>query len=318
MVTVPASTLARYERFSLFNSPYPAHDRGCAVDLYQGSAVDAAERARSPVAGEVLDTRTVACPDRPYAAPNDHLVLVELSDPAAHDAPPGTVARMLHVDPAVAPGDRVAVGDHLGEMVRSGYFGQWVANHVHLGFRGPDANPYRAAGSLPLTLSLDVRPLDWDGTGTVVDVGPTHVRLDAPVHPDPGPGADRFCGLAADSDAVPGDGRTVLDGGLAHYAGGGTLSPAAGAVALLGTTVGDVVDGADGPDGAADSRDLPRPLAWRDVAVVANGRRATGLSLFASRVPFGAKVVFHEGHDLAVGDAVRVAVEPTDDPVRLG
>lgn len=277
-VTLAADVLARYERFSLYNSPYPAHDRGCAVDLYPGT-----EEARSPVAGEVLDTRTVRCPDRPYAVDRDHLVLLDTGD---------RVARVLHVDPAVEAGDHVAVGDPLGELVRSGFFGRWVDNHLHVGFRRADQNPYRAAGSLPVAVDVDVRGVPWDGTGTVVETGETYALLDAPAHPDPG----SWAALAAD------DGRP-LDGGLVHYAGGGVLASGAdGPVSLLDTDVG-VVDG--------------RSVTWGDVAVSANGVRATGLSLFASRVDFGAKLVFHGGHGFAVGDEVSVCLEHAA-PIRLG
>ncbi|ELK46643.1 hypothetical protein D320_20609, partial [Haloferax sp. BAB-2207] len=48
--------LSRFERFSLYNSPYPAHDSGCAIDLYV-AADDPV--ARSPVAGVVREARTV-------------------------------------------------------------------------------------------------------------------------------------------------------------------------------------------------------------------------------------------------------------------
>ena len=65
------------------------------------------------------------------------------------------------------------------------------------------------------------------------------------------------------------------------------------------------------------------PEQWADVAVRVtdedgNEVPATGLSLFASRVPLGTKIVFHEGHGFSVGDCLRVAVEPTTEPVRLG
>ena len=277
MVTLPGAVVRRYERFSLYNSPYPAHDRGCAIDLYPGD-----DEARSPVAGEVLETRTVRCPSRPYAVDEDHLILVDRGD---------VVARILHVDPSVEAGESVAVGDSLGTLVRSGFFGRWVDGHLHLGFRKRDQDLRRASGSLPLSVGVDVTGLRWDGTGEVVETGPTHVRLDAPDH-----AGDGFAALASD-EGVP------LDGGLAHYAGGGVLAPADGSVSLLGTAVGRV-------DG--------RNVAWNGVAVRANGRRATGLSLFASRVPFGAKVVFQGGHDLYVGDRLEVTIEPVDDPVRLG
>jgi len=278
MVTLSGDVVDRYERFSLYNSPYPAHDRGRAVDLYPG---ENGGPAPSPVAGEVLDTRTVRCPDRPYAVAEDHLIVIDVGD---------RVARVLHVDPAVSPGDTVAVGDSLGTLVRSGFFGQWVDDHLHLGFRAPDANPYRASGSLPLALDVVVDPVPWDGTGTVAAVGPTHVTLDAPTHSGAG-----FAAIASD-EGVP------LDGGLVHYGGGGAFGGHEGQLSLLGCAVG-----------VADGRDV----AWNDVAVRANGQRATGLSLFASRIGVGAKLVFHEGHGFAVGDAVRVTVEPTDDRIRL-
>ncbi|WP_254839592.1 hypothetical protein [Natronomonas marina] len=282
MVTLSEAVVRRYDRFSLYNSPYPAHDAGCAVDLYSGGEV-----ARSPVPGEVLETRTVRCPPKSYAADEDHLVLVDCGD---------VVARVLHVDPTVEAGERVEVGDPLGKLVRSGFFGQWVDNHVHLGFRKHDQNLRRATGSLPLDLGVAVEGVPWDGTGEVVEAGPTHVQLDSPTADGRG-----FAAIAS-------DGGVPLDGGLAHYTGGGALAATDGAVSLLDTVVG-----------TADGRDVQ----WDDVAVWVtdgDGRRvrATGLSLFASQVPFGAKVVFHEGHDLSVGDRLTVSIEPTADPIRLG
>jgi hypothetical protein len=279
MVTLPGDVVERYERFSLYNSPYPAHDRGCAVDLYPG---ENGGPAPSPVAGEVLDTRTVRCPPKDYAVDEDHLILVDCGD---------HVARVLHVDPGVDPGDTVAVGESLGTLVRSGFFGQWVDDHVHLGFRAPDQNAYRASGSLPLSLDVEVAGVDWDGTGTVVETGPTHALLDAPSFGERG-----FAAVASD-EGVP------LDGGLVHYAGGGTLASHEGSVSLLGCEVGH-----------ASGRDV----VWNDVGVWANGVRATGLSLFASQVAFGAKLVFHQGHEFSVGDDVSVTVGPVAAPVRLG
>ncbi|MFD1512994.1 hypothetical protein [Halomarina rubra] len=291
-VTLPESVLERYPRLSLYNSPYVAHDDGCAIDLYPEVGPQRATSAPSPVAGEVLDTRSVRAPPKPYAAAEDHLILVELDDDSSLDAPPGTVARMLHVDPAVEPGDRVAVGDSLGTLVRAGFFAPWVDNHVHLGFRAPDANPYRASGSVPIALGVDPLALEWDGTGTVREAGETFVVLDAPAHPDPG----RFVGVASEEG-------WVLDGGLVHYEGGGAHGATSGPVTLLGREVG-VADG--------------RTVRWNDLAVFADGERVTGLSLFLARDDgFGAKVVC-PGHDFAVGDRIDVTLEPTDDPTVLG
>jgi hypothetical protein len=323
-VHLPASLLRRYRRFSLYNSPYPAHDRGCAVDLYPDPV---ANEGLAPVAGTVLETRTVRCPDREYAVDHDHLILLDVAEGQVRTddgSGPGDaddlVARILHVEPHVDPGETVGAGDSLGPMVRSGFFGPWVDNHVHLGFRRADQHLHRAGGSLPLAADVPVDPLPWDGTGTVVETDDTYALLDAPSHPAPG---DRFVGLG--TDATPSTRSVALDGGVTHYAGGGLLAGAeplsrrAGdTVSLLGERVGTCVAG-DGADGSAGHRHVD----WADVAVVAEsaagGGRATGISLFAARdADFGAKLVFHRGHDLSAGDPVRVRLAPTDDPIRLG
>ncbi|WP_460559574.1 hypothetical protein [Halorubrum pallidum] len=292
-VAIPSAVLGRYRRFSRFNSPYRAHDDGSAIDLYPSGST-----GPSPVSGVVRETRTVGCPDRPYAADEDHLIVVDLDEAWCRrtGAPPGTVARLLHVVPAVEAGDRVAVGDTLGELTRSGFFGRWVDDHVHLGFRPPETDPIRASGSLPVTAAVDVEAVEWDGTGTVVERGPTHVVLDAPSHPAPG---ERFAALASD-EGVP------LDGGLTHYAGGGTFRERplddGTALSLWGSRVG-VARG--------------RSIRWDDAAVVANGERVTGLSLFGARDGVGAKVVWREPA-VDVGDEVRIGVTPDDDPIQLG
>lgn len=268
-VTVPRAVLERYYRFSLYNSPFVAHDDGCAIDLYPEGP-----RAPSPVAGEILDTKTVRAPPQPYAADEDHLVLVDTGE---------YVARLLHVKPGVDIGDTVAVGDDIGELVRAGFFAPWVPNHVHLGFRPHDADPYRAAGSLPVEAGVDVTPLAWDGRGTVVATDETWARLDSPTHPAPG---ERFVGLAA------GDGAGVLDGGLPHYDRGGVLGGSGGTARLAGQRVG-VAEG--------------RTVTWDDIAVLANGDPITGVALCCSRDDAGVKLV-GEGVELAVGETVDVTV----------
>ena len=283
MVELGSESLSLYERFSLYNSPYPAHDRGCAIDLYPGT-----ETAPSPVSGTVLDTRSVRAPPRPYAEREDHLVLIEVDSPSV---PEGTVARTLHVEPRVESGDRVEVGDPLGRLVRAGFFAPWVANHVHLGFRPPDANPYRASGSLPLSVEVPIEPVAWDGTGHVVEVGETYVVLDAPAHPDPG----SWIGIADDS------GSFALDGGLPHYDGGGAHGNGATetrSVSLLGEHIG-----------TATGRDL----AWDGIEVLANGVPITGLSLFLTRIEMGAKLV-RPGHGFEIGDEVEVTIGPGSSP----
>jgi len=293
MVTVGPDTLALFARFSLYNSPYAAHDEGCAVDLYPhegdwrttGDDDENREtRAPSPVAGEVTQTRTVSAPEKTYAVEHDHLIVVDTGE---------YLARVLHVDPGVEPGETVAVGDSLGEMVRSGFFAPWVDNHLHLGFRERDADPVRASGSLPVEVAPrgGLTGVAWDGTGTVVARGDTYAVLDSPDHPAPG---ERFAGIAPD-----GESGSVLDGGLPHYEGGGLLG-----VADASET--DPVSLAGQRAGAARGR----TVTWDDVTVLANGTPITGLSLFVAREALGAKLIC-PGAEFEVGETVEVGLEPS-------
>jgi hypothetical protein len=278
-VTLASDDLAPFRRVSLYNSPYVAHDDGRAVDLYPPAG---AESIPSPVSGAVLETRTVRAPPQSYAEPEDHLVLVDTG---------AQVARLMHVEPVVEAGDVLACGDSLGRPVRAGFFAPWVPNHLHLEFRPPDVDPYRASGSLRLGLDVDVTPLAWDGTGTVVETGEAWARLDRPAHPSPGTG---FAGLACD---VGGEERVVLDGGLPHYDSGGLLGTRIGspggsaAVRLAGQRVG-----------TADGRDV----AWHDVRVLANGDPVRGVACYADRETTGVKLV---GQEVALAEGETVTVE---------
>ncbi|QSX00977.1 hypothetical protein [Haloterrigena alkaliphila] len=292
-VTLPEPLLAQYQRFSLYNSPYPAHDEGCAIDLYPGTLRDGrTSTAPSPVSGTVLETRAVRAPPKPYAPEHDHLILVDCDGPGDLE---GLTARILHVAPAVEAGDRVERGDSLGELVRAGFFAPWVDNHLHVGLRRPDQNPHRASGSLPLEPGVELRALEWDGTGTVVSTRATYAVLDAPIHPAPG---EAFVGVRADRGGV-------LDGGLPHYDGGGVHQRSG--IALEDESVpislnGDRLGVAQG-----------RTIAWDDVVVTANDEAITGLSLFCARdADFGAKLICPD-RSFDIGERVRVRVRSSVD-----
>ncbi|WP_096389699.1 hypothetical protein [Halopenitus persicus] len=328
-VTVPERMLEPYPRFSLYNSPYPAHDDASGIDLYPDSNVGI-----SPVAGVVRGVRTVGCPDREYAVDHDHVIAIDVDRDWAAAAGIGgersLTARILHVNPNVQRGDRVAPGDALGPMVRSGFFGRWVDNHVHLEFRDREADPYRASGSRRLDVDAAVEPASWDGTGTVVEAGPTYVRLDGPSR----------TGSSGAFRALGSDRGVPLDGGLTHYAGGGAFlangtAPETGrdgnsagrdgrVLSLLGRPIGTVDDRPGNGRGRSDQGEDAGTTAgwtdvtWRDVDVYANGERATGLSLFVTRrSDLGIKIV-KRNHDLSVGDRIAVSIRSSSDPIRLG
>ncbi|MFW6447941.1 MAG: hypothetical protein ACOC0X_00195 [Halobacteriota archaeon] len=289
-VAIPEAVLAHFEAFTCYNSPYVAHDDGRAIDLYPGG-----DRAVSPVAGVVTAVERVRAPPRPYSPPTDGLLVI---DPTGAGGPfdrgdgSTPLARLLHLEPSVAVGDAVEVGDDLGGLVRAGFFAPWVPNHLHLGFRPRGADVRRARGSLPLSLAVDLHPVAWDGRGRVVEAGETWVELEAPPGVTDAPEA-AWVGVAAD------DGRP-LDGGLPHYRSGGDLwtlqaDPATGQepVHLLGRRVGTL---------------RGRKLAWEDVTIEANGVPITGLSLYwATPQRFRPKLIC-PGHGFEVGERLEVSI----------
>jgi len=299
MIVVPEPVLERFRAFSLYNSPYRAHDDGSAIDLYPEAG------APSPVAGEVVAIERVRAPPKPYAPEHDYLLAIDTGatgDGSAYstedDEP--AIARILHVDPSVEIGDRVAVGDPLGTTIRAGFFAPWVDDHLHLGFRRPGDDLVRASGSLPLTAGVDVDPVAWDGTGTVVETGETYAVLDRPRHPAPG---ERFAAIGAThGEGEDGPIDVPLDGGLPHYDHGGILArqetgqnaaETATPVELLGARVGTATG---------------RTVAWDGPTVTVDGTPIDGLSLAVARNDVGAKLIC-PALALSVGDEVCVRIE---------
>lgn len=324
MPTVPESVLERFRAFSLYNSPYRAHDDGSATDLYPGTGAEPA--APSPVAGEVIAVERVRAPPKPYAPEHDYLLAIDTG--AVGDGPDyrtdggdAAIARILHVDPSdgrgPTVGDHVAVGDPLGEPIRAGFFAPWVDRHLHLGFRRPGDDVRRAAGSLPVTPEVAVEPVPWDGTGTVVETADTYAVLDSPRHPAPGerfaaiagtlggPDGDSDAGRAARVEAAT-DARTVpIDGGLPHYEHGGVFTRESGRLASLDdgdrtralSLLGERVGTATG-----------RTVEWTDPTVTADGTPIEGLSFAAAHDDCAAKLICPD-LALSVGDEVAVDIE---------
>jgi len=293
-VTLSSSVLDRYRRFSRFNSPYPAHDDGCAIDLYPDS-----EAGISPVAGVVRETRTVGCPDRPYAADEDHLIVVELDEDWCRraGAAPGTIARILHVVPEVSAGDRVAGDDSRpADAVR---FLRSVGRQPRPP-RIQSAGCERAPGESGRSRSMSTcRSSRYSGTGPAQSSSAAR-RTSSSTPPTPG-------------SPVSGSRRSRATTGYLSTAGWRTTRAAARSTNSW--TGRRCRCGA--PASASPGR---RRVAWDPIDVLANGERVVGLSsLFAARDDgFGAKIVCPDRR-FDLGETVSLALAPSDDdPIRLG
>ena len=108
-------------RLSFFNSPYPAHKQGKAVDIYS---------SLSPVDGKVKKIVKLS---------GDYLILIECSEN------PNVFAKILHIKPSVKVGEKINFGDELGIFIRSKFFDPWTDNHLHLELKKKE-DPVRARG----------------------------------------------------------------------------------------------------------------------------------------------------------------------------
>lgn len=122
--------------FSFANSPYYAHERISAVDVYPPRG---RLEALSPVEGSVLFAKALS-------SGKDYALAIEVDE--------GLCVKILHVKPRVKTGERVRVGDYLGKIVWSPFYNFWTDRHMHVEVR-PIADPLRARGGF----ELDVSPL---------------------------------------------------------------------------------------------------------------------------------------------------------------
>jgi len=208
--------------YSFFNSPYPMHRAQTGVDVYPDRWFG--ESAPSPVEGEVLEVRRVrAPPGRGFVdAGYDVATLVKPS------SNPSVVLKLLHVDTHHEAGDRLRVGEELGALLRSGYYGWNTSPHIHVEVRSP-GDPLRARGGFELRRVRPVRAEPITGiAGSVVVSRPEFTIL-------------RLCGfshgLVGEVDGVPG----LLDGGIPYYGWMGVHmnEPRVGVIRLLGVKVGE-------------------------------------------------------------------------------
>lgn len=216
------------EKFSFFNSPYPAHIACSAVDIYFGRAFGRV--APSPVHGKVVEIRKVKCPEKKgFESSNyDYVILLCSTEN------PERLIKILHVKPFVEVGTVVKPGDALGFLIRSGFFDFWTDPHIHVEMRKP-FDPIRARGGLRferLVVVDDVGVEFEELRGTVVEskkeysliVLNGNFRHGIPVH--------------------VGEEVGILDGGVPHYGWFGvhmkTRPLPSSVVKFCGTNIGTV------------------------------------------------------------------------------
>ena len=197
---------------SFFNSPYYSHRNALAVDIYPN--VDWQHpHAPSPVEGTITDIYEFKSPHQRYFKTPQTEKLILISNPRK----PELRVRILHVDCRLEVGTRVAVGDPLGNLERSGFFNFWTAGHMHLEVRKKE-EPLRAKGAFPmepinLGKGADGEPQDKIPAMRIEDTGDDYILAETG-------GIVRlgsFWGLGC---TVNGQ-RGILDCGLPHYGYGG-------------------------------------------------------------------------------------------------
>ncbi len=184
--------------FSFFNSPYPSHKLTTGIDVYPN--LNFMELAPSPVSGEVLQIRKVKAPKGRLFQDAGYDVAVLLRSNENKDI----VIKLLHMNPCVEVGDWVKVGDFIGSLLRSGYYGWGTSPHIHVEVRRPE-DPLRARGGhqIERIQNLHYDTPEDEIKGVVVDSRDefTIVELNSEN------------GLVADMGGKPG----ILDGGIPYY-----------------------------------------------------------------------------------------------------
>jgi hypothetical protein len=273
-------------RFSLFNSPYPGHRLKSGVDIYP-SIVFGGE-APSPVEGEVLMVRRVKAP-RGRGFEDAGYDVVTLLRPVDN---PGVVVKLLHVDTHLSEGDHVDLGEEMGPLLRSGYYGWGTSPHIHLEVREP-SDPLRARGGHPINVLngfSDAKPVD-EIAGEVVWTQPEFalMRLDS-----------GGAGLIGELGGEPG----VVDGGIPYYGwlGFHTERPTVGTVKLLGQPIADV----------KEVKTRAAIAATRGFRFTLDGEPLLGLSLYIAPRPRPVVKILPRkigGLALSPGDAVSVELK---------
>jgi len=126
--------LPKNHYLSFTNSPYYAHHRLSAIDIYPPRGE---REVLSPIEGKLLLHKIVG---------GEHVLGFESGD---------AYVRILHVKPYLSVGESVSIGDLLGEVVWSPTFFRWTDPHLHLEVR-PTNSFIGARGCVKLSIYDDL------------------------------------------------------------------------------------------------------------------------------------------------------------------
>lgn len=134
---------------SIGTSPYYSHQHALAIDIYHKISIEN-YKALSPVNGNVIKIKKQLAPTPkfPDGINRDYVLLIE------NETNSDMVYKILHVNPEVQKGDKIKIGDPLGNTLKNGYFAPWSSPHLHLEVR-KSMDPIRARGGLPFKLSYE-------------------------------------------------------------------------------------------------------------------------------------------------------------------
>ncbi len=209
-------------RYSFFNSPYPSHKIKSGVDIYPFLRFE--KLVGSPVDGRVTHIRKISAPKGKGFIDSGFDVVILIQPRSTH----GVAVKILHIDPVVEIGDILDIGDDLGYLLRSGYYGWGTSPHIHLEIR-PSNDPLRARGGYELNNLHYLNEKSQESlTGKIIQIQPEYALIEL----------NSSIGLVGYVNEEKG----ILDGGVPYYGwlGFHTTKPEKGEISLNGKIIGNL------------------------------------------------------------------------------
>jgi len=122
--------------FSFTNSPYFAHKKALAIDIYPPRGN---KEALSPVEGKIILIK-------PISSGMDYVTIIE---PTGKE---NICVKILHVKPSLKVGESIKPGDFFGKIVWSPFYNFWTDYHLHIEVR-PASDPLRASGGFEIDMT---------------------------------------------------------------------------------------------------------------------------------------------------------------------